>query len=288
MSVFVVRLNNYGTGFQGNLDVIANDVGATGTPPGGAEIGSTGLGITVTTSLQRTVYVMGPRKINRELKDGMTFTDCNYWKRFATVANGGLQPNYVPSGPNGTQLVPNDTCFIYVQTDDGTFWSDDQRENAFPVSRNYTLTGSDVWNGNNQTLVTNSQYWGQTNASGACINGSVENFNATTNSYAQANCWYFLLNYGTPATFVEIYNRASSTSTSCMAYINCSAAAVTGGSAVGAVTTSGASFTVPGGASWVFNQQDCQITSIALAASSSGESSFNVDVVAGVTTYPQS
>jgi hypothetical protein len=31
-------------------------------------------------SYQRTIYVMGPNKVNRKLKDGDTFTDSNYWK----------------------------------------------------------------------------------------------------------------------------------------------------------------------------------------------------------------
>ena len=53
MSVFRVRLTN---NRQGLLDVYDN---------------------------QRTAYIMGPNRINRVLKDGEVFTDCNYWKRFA-------------------------------------------------------------------------------------------------------------------------------------------------------------------------------------------------------------
>lgn len=57
MSVFRVKLNNNA---QGLLDTVS--------------------GSQQSTSIQRTVYVMGPKKINRKLKDGDTCTDSNYWK----------------------------------------------------------------------------------------------------------------------------------------------------------------------------------------------------------------
>lgn len=57
MSVFRVKLNN---GVQGALD----------TTPTSA-------------SIQRTVTIMGPNRTIRVLNDGATFTDCNYYKRFA-------------------------------------------------------------------------------------------------------------------------------------------------------------------------------------------------------------
>jgi hypothetical protein len=98
MSVFRVQLANLG---QGNLDV---DM-ITGQP--------------VTTSIQRQVYVMGPHRINRELKDGDTFTDCNYWKRFAYPQ------------------VPLNEAFISVVTDDGSIYSDYEVEQTF--LKNYTL-----------------------------------------------------------------------------------------------------------------------------------------------------
>jgi hypothetical protein len=61
-------------------------------------------------SIQRTIYAPGPNKINRKLFDGQTFTDVNYWKRFA-------YPN-----------LAHENAFIEVVTDDGSVWSDGQRK----------------------------------------------------------------------------------------------------------------------------------------------------------------
>lgn len=99
MSVFRVQLQN---SVQGNLDV--NSV--TGQPNA--------------VSVQRTIYVMGPHRINRLLKDGDTFTDCNYWKRF-------VYPQ--------TSL---DKAFIQVVTDDGSVYSDYELDQTF--LKNYALT----------------------------------------------------------------------------------------------------------------------------------------------------
>lgn len=93
MSVFIVRLQNTE---QGTLDRNAV-TGAQMNP-----------------SKQRTVYVMGPNRINRLLADGETFTDCNYWKRFAYPQ------------------VPLDEAFIYVETDDNSVYSDVPEENVYP------------------------------------------------------------------------------------------------------------------------------------------------------------
>lgn len=84
MSVFKVKLTN---NRQGLLDVYDN---------------------------QRSAYIMGPNRITRVLKDGETFTDCNYWKRFATPA-----------------LSPEE-AFIEVLEDDGTVWSDYIPQNSYP------------------------------------------------------------------------------------------------------------------------------------------------------------
>lgn len=84
MSVFRVRLSN---SRQGNLDIYDN---------------------------QRTAYIMGPNRVNRRLKDGETFVDCNYWKRFA-------HPQ-----------VPLDEAFIEVVEDDGTVYSDTISNNTYP------------------------------------------------------------------------------------------------------------------------------------------------------------
>jgi len=64
-------------------------------------------------SKQRSMYVAGPNRIPRELKDGDTFTDCNYWKRFA-----------VPQ-------VAASQAFITVLSDDGSIFVDGSSE-TFP------------------------------------------------------------------------------------------------------------------------------------------------------------
>lgn len=84
MSVFKVKLQN---SRQGLLDVYDN---------------------------QRTAYIMGPNKVNRILKDGQTFVDSNYWKRFAYPQ------------------VSLEEAFIEVIEDDGTIYSDAVQENVYP------------------------------------------------------------------------------------------------------------------------------------------------------------
>lgn len=84
MSLFRVKLNN---SKQGLMDLHSN---------------------------QRSVYIMGPNKINRILKDGEEFIDCNYWKRFA-------YPH-----------VPLEEAFIEVVEDDGTIYSDFLDDNTYP------------------------------------------------------------------------------------------------------------------------------------------------------------
>jgi len=100
MSVFKVKLNQ---GPQGTLDI---------DPATGLEF---------TTSVQRTMYVAGPNGKIREIADGTTFTDCNYWKRFAVPA------------------VSSDDAFIEVLTDDGSVYSDVASENTYPAVTNITL-----------------------------------------------------------------------------------------------------------------------------------------------------
>lgn len=63
---------------------------------------------------QRTAYIMGPNRINRKLKDGEVFTDCNYWKRFASPP------------------LPLEEAFIEVLEDDGTIYSDTISNNTYP------------------------------------------------------------------------------------------------------------------------------------------------------------
>lgn len=103
MSVFRVNLNNTA---QGKLDIDPTT------------------GVAFTTSQQRKVYVMGPKKINRLLSDGATFTDSNYWKRFAYPQ------------------VAMEYAFIQVVTDDGSVYSDVESENTFGVAGAFTLATS--------------------------------------------------------------------------------------------------------------------------------------------------
>lgn len=94
MSVFKVQLQQ---GAQGALDKDPSTMSA-------GAIAGQGLGTPMAVSKQRQVYVMGPNRINRLLKDGDTFTDCNYWKKFAY--------------PQTTL----DNAFINVLTDDGSVY----------------------------------------------------------------------------------------------------------------------------------------------------------------------
>ena len=111
MSVFRVKLNN---NRQGLLDIYDN---------------------------QRTAYITGPNRINRKLKDGETFVDCNYWKRFA-------YPN-----------VSLDEAFIEVVEDDGTIYSDKIAENTYPkVYDLITATGS-TYENNKADIKKDSGSW---------------------------------------------------------------------------------------------------------------------------------
>ena len=101
MSVFQVKLNQ---GPQGKLDI------------------NPATGVALSTSVQRTMFVTGPNGKIREIADGTTFTDCNYWKRFAVPA------------------VSADDAFIEVVTDDGSVYSEVASENTYPVVANITIT----------------------------------------------------------------------------------------------------------------------------------------------------
>jgi len=112
MSVFRVKLNNTA---QGLMDL----------NPSTASQGD--LGDQMSASLQRSVYVMGPNRINRLLADGETFTDCNYWKRFAYP-----------------QVALQD-AIVEVVTDDGSVYSDVASENTFPVVENFAVLLNDTY-----------------------------------------------------------------------------------------------------------------------------------------------
>lgn len=75
-------------------------------------------------SLQRQMFVAGPNRTYRLLKDGETFTDCNYWKQFAYPQTA------------------RDRAFIQVVTDDGSVWSDVAEENTFGAGATVTLSTS--------------------------------------------------------------------------------------------------------------------------------------------------
>lgn len=109
MSVFRVKLSNPQ---QGTLDVNAY-TGAAMSP-----------------SIQRTAYVMGPKKINRKLVDGQTFVDCNYWKKFAYPQ------------------VPYDQAIVEVVSDDGSVYSDVESENSFPRVYSITVAGGSAYAAN--------------------------------------------------------------------------------------------------------------------------------------------
>lgn len=97
MSVFKVKLTNVN---QGLLDTNGQSTG---------------------TSIQRGVYIMGPNKVNRLLIDGSTFTDSNYWKRFAFPQ------------------VSYEQAMIDVVTDDGSVWVDNPvGARTFGVSSTFT------------------------------------------------------------------------------------------------------------------------------------------------------
>jgi hypothetical protein len=120
MSVFRVKLNNVD---QGRLDLDPS------THPGSpANYGNLGNAFAV--SKQRQIYVMGPKHVNRLLKDGDTFSDCNYWKRFAYPQ------------------VPLNQAIVEVVTDDGSVYSDVESENTFVVGKSFGSV-ADAYNTDN-------------------------------------------------------------------------------------------------------------------------------------------
>jgi hypothetical protein len=110
MSVFKVDLNNQ---YQGYLDL---------DPKTGLEFDAS----SGNPSIQRSVYLGGPHGGVLELKDGATFTDSNYWKRYAYPQ------------------VPANQAFIQVITDDGSVWSDNPTDNVFPKVFNGTVSSGTV------------------------------------------------------------------------------------------------------------------------------------------------
>jgi hypothetical protein len=122
MSVFKVKLQNVDQGLM-DLDPSTHPLssGAAATygqlgVPFGADNTSSGAA-----SLQRQIFVAGPNKTYRLLRDGETFSDCNYWKRFAYPT------------------VAHQFSFIETVTDDGSVYSDIPEENTFAKGNTETL-----------------------------------------------------------------------------------------------------------------------------------------------------
>jgi hypothetical protein len=139
MSVFKVKLTNTN---QGLLDTNGQSAG---------------------TSIQRGVYVMGPNKVNRLLLDGATFTDSNYWKRYATPA------------------VAAEFALVEVVTDDGSVWVDNPpNARVFPVvstfspATSYNTTNTIDYLSTYGSRATYVQIAISTGAVTCRINGSVE------------------------------------------------------------------------------------------------------------------
>ena len=69
-------------------------------------------------SAQKSMDVTGPNLTRRRLYDVQVFTSTNYWKRYASVSQGGAMAKL----SDGT-----DPSFIYVVSDDGSPYSDKDR-----------------------------------------------------------------------------------------------------------------------------------------------------------------
>jgi len=83
------------------------------------------------TSVQRTMFAMGPGKINRKLKDGDTFIDCNYWKRFTYPT------------------IPYNEAFIEVVSDDGSVYVDGKDSTSVKTYTKALLTATTHTTANN-------------------------------------------------------------------------------------------------------------------------------------------
>jgi hypothetical protein len=159
MSTFTVKLNNSA---QGLLDL---DPSTDPEAAGSTEIYGL-LGTPMTTSKQRTIYVAGPHKTNRLLKDGETFVDCNYWKKFCEYN--------ASTNPYGCDAA---SAFLSLTSDDGTVWSDVDAENT------YGIGGSGTANSTGNQTDANTHY--------------------STSSPYGIN---FMTTYGAPARFLQVQN----------------------------------------------------------------------------------
>ena len=150
MSVFQVTLNNT---VQGALDVYPMATNTIGQNPYSMQepdtYTSTGAGssttenvLTTKASLQRTVYIMGPNRVNRERHDGETFTDCNYFKRYCA---------YDPLA-NPTGVTDPANVILTCVYDDGSVWIDENPNRgpcrAVAVPQSVTFTGTSATGAN--------------------------------------------------------------------------------------------------------------------------------------------
>ena len=125
MSVFKVKLQNVKQGLM-DLDPSTHPL-AMGSGSNPATYGQLGEPMgqewpnSEAQSRQRQIFVAGPGRTYRLLKDGDTFTDNNYWKRFAYPQ------------------VAREFSFIEVVTDDGSVYSDVPEENTFAAGATETL-----------------------------------------------------------------------------------------------------------------------------------------------------
>jgi hypothetical protein len=126
MSVFKVKLQNVEQGLL-DLDPSTHPL-AMGSGSSPATYGQLGEPMgeewsnSEAASRQRQMFVAGPGRTYRLLKDGETFTDNNYWKRFAYPQVG------------------REFAFIEVVTDDGSIYSDVPEENTFAAGATETLS----------------------------------------------------------------------------------------------------------------------------------------------------
>ncbi len=115
MSTFQVQLNNAS---QGRLDVDINNVQKT-------------------TSIQRSVFIQGPNLVHREIKDGDTFIDCNYYKRYCYPQ------------------VSLENAILTCTHDDGSPWVDgSDNENVVAFSYNLSTAGGSAYVDNQADIIT--------------------------------------------------------------------------------------------------------------------------------------
>ena len=117
MSIFQVQLQNTQQGLL-DLDPTTDPLAAGTTQTYG------NVGTAFATSKQRQMWAAGPNRRYRLLKDGDTFTDCNYWKQFAYPQTSW------------------EFAFIHIITDDGSIYSDVPEENVFTKGATVALTTS--------------------------------------------------------------------------------------------------------------------------------------------------